>query len=81
MRFVTAFSAYGLGGALGRLVARSAKVADPPWKWSYLGHPWFDNNLATLEVVDDGLHLWWAKGEVEDDPERPRLVRVRDVTV
>jgi hypothetical protein len=81
MRFMTAFSSYGLAGPVGRVVARSAKVSDPPWHWRYLGHPWFDNNLATLEVVPEGLRLWWAKGEVDDDPDRPRLVTVRDVTV
>ena len=27
------------------------------------------------------VHLWWAKGEIEDDPDRPALVTVRDVTV
>jgi PhoD-like phosphatase len=81
MRFVTAFSSYGVAGVIGRLISRSAKVVDPPWRWRYLGRPWFDNNLATLEIVDEGLHLWWARGEVEDDPERPALVTVRDVTV
>jgi hypothetical protein len=81
MRFLAAFSSYGLAGPIGRLVARSAKVPGPPWRWRYLGHPWFDNNLATLEVVPEGLRLWWAKGQVEDDPDRPVLVTVRDVTV
>jgi hypothetical protein len=81
MRFVTAFSSYGVAGPVGRLVARSAKVPDPPLRWKYLGRPWFDNNLATLEVVRDGLRLWWAKGQVEDDVDRPALVTVYDVTL
>jgi phosphodiesterase/alkaline phosphatase D-like protein len=81
MRFVTAFSSYGVAGPVGRLVARSAKVPTPPWRWRFLGHPWFDNNLATLEVVPEGVRCWWAKGTVEDDPARPVLVTVRDVTV
>jgi len=81
MRFLTAFSSYGLAGPIGRVVARSAKVSDPPWHWRYRGRPWLHNNLATLEVVPEGLRLWWAKGEVDDDPDRPRLVTVRDVTV
>jgi hypothetical protein len=81
MRFLTAFSSYGLAGPIGRVVSRSAKVPDPPWRWRYLGRPWFDNNLATLEVVPEGLRLWWAKGELDDDPDRPALVTVRDVTV
>jgi hypothetical protein len=81
MRFLTAFSSYGLAGPIGRLVSRSAKVPDPPWRWRYLGHPWFDNNLATLEVLPEGLRFWWAKGRVEDDPDHPALVVVHDVTV
>jgi hypothetical protein len=81
MRFLTAFSSYGLAGPLGRLVSRSAKVPDPPWRWRYLGRPWFDNNLATLEVRPEGLRVWWAKGRIEDDPDRPVLVTVHDVTV
>jgi hypothetical protein len=81
MRFATAFSSYGVAGPIGRIVSRSAKVPDPPWQWKYLGRPWFDNNLATLEVVPSGLHLWWAKGSIEDDPDRPVLVTVHDVTV
>ncbi|HET7432322.1 MAG TPA: alkaline phosphatase D family protein [Nocardioides sp.] len=81
MRFATAFSSYGVAGPIGRLVSRSAKVPDPPWHWKYLGRPWFDNNLATLEVVPGGLHLWWAKGTIEDDEDRPVLVTVHDVTV
>jgi hypothetical protein len=81
MRFATAFSSYGVAGPVGRLAARSAKVPDPPLRWKYLGRPWFDNNLATLEVVPGGLHLWWAKGLVEDDVDRPALVAVYDVTL
>jgi PhoD-like phosphatase len=81
MRFATAFSSYGVAGPIGRLVSRSAKVEDPPWHWKYLGRPWFDNNLATLEIVPDGLRLWWAKGAIEDDPDRPVLVTVHDVTL
>ena len=81
MRFLTAFSSYGLAGPVGRLVSRSVKVPEPPWRWRYLGRPWFDNNLATLEVRPEGLRIWWAKGEVEDDVDRPALVTVHDVTV
>ena len=81
MRFATAFSSYGVAGPIGRLVAHSAKVPDPPLRWRYLGRPWFDNNLATLEVRPGGLRLWWAKGQVEDDVDRPALVTVHEVTI
>ena len=76
-----AFSSYGIAGPIGHLVARSAKVPDLPWTGALVKGPWFDNNLATLEVRGRGLHMWWATGEVDDDPDRPALVSVRDVTV
>jgi hypothetical protein len=82
MRFATAFSSYGVAGPLGRVVARSAKVPDPPLVWKPIGRPWFDNNLATLEVKPGGLRMWWAKGQVEDGRhDRPALVTVHDVTI
>lgn len=81
-RFATAFLSYGVAGPLGHVVARSAKVPDAPLKWSLLEGPWFDNNLATLEVTGRGLRMWWAKGQVDgDDHEHPRLVTVADLTV
>lgn len=82
MRFATAALSYGIAGPLGHLVSRSAKVPDPPFRWRMLEGPWFDNNLATLEVTATGLRMWWAGGEVEHgDHEHPRLTRVADVTV
>jgi PhoD-like phosphatase len=81
MRFATALSSYGVAGPIGHLASRSAKVADPPWRWRFLGRPWFDNNLATLEVVPEGLRIWWVTGKVEDDVDRPVVVTVNDLTV
>jgi hypothetical protein len=82
LRFLVAVLAYGVAGPLGRVVAQSAKVADAPLKWKFLKGPWFDNNLATLEVHGRGLRLWWATGVVEDGRhEEPRLVRVSEVNV
>jgi hypothetical protein len=61
---------------------RSAKVPTAPLRWGLIKGPWFDNNLATLEVIPDGLRMWWATGKVEDGVHhRPRLVTVADVTV
>jgi hypothetical protein len=82
MRFATAALSYGIAGPMGLLAARSAKVPDPPFRWKRVRGPWFDNNLAVLEVTDDGLHLAWATGEVEDDRhDRPVLRTVSDVVV
>ncbi len=79
-RFATAFLSYGVAGPLGHVVARSAKVPEAPMRWRLLKGPWFDNNLATLEVVPDGLRIWWATGVVPgDDHQHPRLTTVSDV--
>jgi hypothetical protein len=82
LRFLVAVLAYGVAGPIGHLVARSAKVPDAPLRWKLLEGPWFDNNLATLEVTDDGLRMWWATGKVENgEHERPRLAKVAELTV
>ena len=81
-RFATAFLSYGVAGPIGHVVARSAKVPNAPLKWKLVKGPWFDNNLATLEVTERGLHMWWARGEVDGDQhDRPRLVEVASVDI
>ncbi len=82
MRYVTGLSSYGLSASLGALAARSAKVPDPPFRWTGIKGPWFDNNLACLEVVPEGVKLWWQKGVVEGgDQLHPRLEQVASMTV
>ncbi len=72
----------GVGSGLWRHAARAAGVADPPFRWRQVEGPWFDNNLATLEVKPEGLEMWWARGEVHDGRhERPELQRVVTVLV
>ncbi len=81
-RFGTAVASYGVAGPLGHVVARSAKVPEAPLRWSLVRGPWFDNNLATLEVTEPGLRMWWATGRVDgDDHLHPRLTTVSEVTV
>ncbi|MEC5190847.1 MULTISPECIES: alkaline phosphatase D family protein [unclassified Arthrobacter] len=82
MRSFAAVMSYGLATPVGALVARSAKVPDPPFRWSGIKGPWFDNNLANLEVSPEGLKLWWQTGVVHDgDHLHPRLERVASITV
>jgi hypothetical protein len=82
LRSFGAVMSYGIAAPIGALAARSAKVPDPPFRWSGTAGPWFDNNLACLEVVPDGLRLWWQKGVVDGgDNLHPRLERVADITV
>jgi hypothetical protein len=82
MRSFGAVMSYGLAAPVGALAARSAKVPDPPFRWSGIKGPWFDNNIACLEVVPEGLKLWWQRGVVDrGDNLHPRLERVADMTV
>jgi hypothetical protein len=81
-RFGTAAVSYGIAAPMGQLAARSAQVPDPPFRWERVRGPWFDNNLATLEVTDEGLEMWWAKGSVSHgSDDRPVLERVAAVRV
>jgi len=82
MRFVTAFLSYGLAAPMGALVARSAKVQKPPFRWRAIRGPWFDNNLATLEETEQGLKLWWETGVVDgSDHAHPSLEEVATVLI
>ena len=80
MRYATAVLSYGVAGVLGRLASRSAHVDQPPFRWERVEGPWFDNNLATAEVGESTLRLWWARGEVRDGRDHlPDLVTVCDL--
>jgi hypothetical protein len=82
VRFATAVLSYGVAGPLGALAARSAKLPPAPFRWSRVKGPWFDNNLATLEVVPDGLEMWWSRGIVEGGRhDRPTLDEVARLVV
>ena len=83
MRFPVAALSYGVAGPLGRLVAALREGARTrPLDWRLLKGPWFDNNLATLEVTRDGLRMWWAAGVVEDGRhDRPRLAKVAELEI
>jgi phosphodiesterase/alkaline phosphatase D-like protein len=77
MRFATAVLSYGVAGPVGRLASRSTRVPDPPLDWHYAEGPWFDNNLACLQLDGPSLRMWWVTGEVhEGDHDRPRLAKV-----
>ena len=66
-------------GRAGGPVGQGARAAVP---WNRVKGPWFDNNLATLEVKPDGLEMWWATGEVSGGQhDRPALSRVATVLV
>lgn len=70
----------GLARPLEFLVGRTDKVPSAPYRWQVTHGPWFDNNLATLEVRGRGLVMRWEAGEVRGDrydaPELRQVARV-----
>ncbi|TJY72542.1 alkaline phosphatase family protein [Arthrobacter sp. CAU 1506] len=82
LRYFTAVMSYGVAAPVGALVAKGAKVPKPPFDWKGLKRPWFDNNLASLQVSDDGLRIRWETGVVDDgDHLHPRLQEVAAMTI
>jgi hypothetical protein len=57
-RRVMRFMASRPAEAIGRALARSARVEDPPVRWRYVhDEPWFDNQVATLEFDDRRVRM------------------------
>lgn len=82
VRFVSAASAYGLASPLGALAARSAKVPNAPFTWRNVAGPWFDNNVAVLQVRGRDLEMRWLTGKAPlGKPDQPTVEQVADVTL
>lgn len=64
---------------LGRALAGSATVPDPRWGWHGVAGPWFDNNLALLEIDDGHLRAAWVSGRLLGGDDGPRLATVADL--
>jgi hypothetical protein len=58
--------------ATGRALARTAGVKDPDLRWRFVKRPWFDNQIATLELCDREA-LLRIERTVPDEWEHPRL--------
>jgi hypothetical protein len=82
VRIGQAFLGKGLARPLSFLVDHTDKVPSAPYRWDVTDGPWFDNNLATLEVRGRGLVMRWEAGEVHGDRyDAPDLRRVARVVV
>jgi len=68
-------AAMGKARPTGRLLA--GKVPRSPLRWELTSGPWYDNNLAVLELLDDRLRFRWSGGEVRDG--RPTYATLRTV--
>ena len=82
VRIGQALLARGLNRPLQFLVARTDKVPTAPYNWRVTEGPWFDNNLATLQVRGRGLVIRWDSGVVRDEAyDEPELRQVARVTI
>ena len=82
VRIGQAFLGKGLARPLEFLVSRTDKVPNAPYEWTVTHGPWFDNNLATLEVRGRGLVMRWEAGEVRGDRfDAPDLRQVARVSI
>ncbi len=64
------FGASRVGTLLGRALARSAGVSPPPVRWRFVhDEPWFDNQVATIELDGRTARLWLEKTLPDDDAE------------
>ncbi|GAB3077290.1 alkaline phosphatase D family protein [Pedococcus soli] len=79
-RIAQAMLGKGLARPLKLLVRRTPKVPNAPYDWPMTEGPWFDNNLATLEVRGRGLVMRWdmgvVRGERYDAPDLEQVARV-----
>ncbi|CAN5401958.1 alkaline phosphatase D family protein [soil metagenome] len=80
LRASTGIMAHRVARPLGSRAARSAKVPNSPWRWQTIEGPWYDNNIAILQVIGEQLQVTWWCGEVTDRNHRhPRLSEVAQV--
>ena len=79
VRVAQSLLAKALARPLRFLVARTAKVPSAPYNWPVTEGPWFDNNLATLEVrgprAGAPLGRRGGRGETDDAPELRQVCR------
>ncbi|HEY0951981.1 alkaline phosphatase D family protein [Nocardioides sp.] len=66
-------------GRAGRLLSLAGRVPLEPVRWGVTQGPWYDNNLAILQLDPAGLRMWWVAGEVTGRPDLPVLRRVATV--
>jgi hypothetical protein len=77
MRGFTALAAARATGAVARLLSLAGRVSPEPIRWAVTQGPWYDNNLAVLELAPAGIRMWWNAGSVVNGvTERPALTRV-----
>ena len=73
-RRVMRFMASAPARVIMRALAQAAGVEDPSVRWRYAhDEPWFDNQVATLELEGRSARLVLEKTVAPEDPEHPEL--------
>jgi len=71
---------HGKARPTGRLLAH--RVPRSPLRWELTSGPWYDNNLAVLELLRDRLRFRWSGGDASGGPpDRAALRTVATVEV
>jgi phosphodiesterase/alkaline phosphatase D-like protein len=79
-RVIFAVIAHGVARPLGAALAWSARVPDPPLRWRGVAGPWFNNNIAVLDLEGDDLRTVWLGGRrLPGADGEPELSLVADV--
>ena len=66
------------GTAIGRLLARSARVAPPSVRWRYVhDQPWFDNQVGTL--ILEGRKATFSLSKSEPPPDTDGRLKLEQV--
>jgi hypothetical protein len=74
VRAANVVASHRLAGLVGTPLAAKAQVPRAPFRWHTIAGPWYDNNLAIMQMVDDQIRVSWWTGTVQaGDHERPRL--------
>ena len=82
MRAFTAMLSYGVASHPSALLARSAHVEAPPFRWDAVEGPWFQNCLASVAETPEGLKLWWVSGSLPKGEQRhPQVKELVTLTV
>jgi hypothetical protein len=81
-RQMVRFAATPMGTGIGRSLARLARAREPDIRWRFVEGPYFDNQVATIEL--DGraarMKLEKTEGEPEEDARRLETVFERRLT-
>jgi PhoD-like phosphatase len=81
VRLLNGFASFGVAGAIGGALSRSAGVRHGPLRWRVQNGPWFPNALATLEISGRTARAGWqaAAGGLAPTDEDLRLRRLAEV--